>query len=239
MASSSALANLELLIVSNDYSTLKMFTSAWRETGSRLDSTPSIACANDLVTNRKIHGIVVDMGVKGAPEFISQLKKSRGQGAPVIVACTSASREEKAALDAGANFVVQRPFSTGRVFDLLTLGRRIPEPQRRGSLRHKLVAPVTIFTDGLQYRALISDLSECGMSIRSLPTFAPNTALQFLFDVHSSAAVVGQGKVIWTNADGYAGISFDSVRCSNSLPFAHWLDKHGVMLKVQPLAFGC
>lgn len=230
MTPSSALAKLELLIVSNDYSTLKMFARAWRDTGAHLDSTPSLACAEDLIVNREIHGIVVDAAVKGAFEFIRRIKESRGQGAPVIVVCAGDPQEEKAALDAGAHFVAQKPASASRVFDLLTLSRQDSPAQRRRYPRHKLIAPITIFSAGSQCRALLSDLSERGMSIRSAQAFTPSATLQFIFDVRSSAAIVGQGRVMWTNDDGYAGISFDSVRCSSSLPFAEWLEKHSVML---------
>jgi CheY-like chemotaxis protein len=226
----SALTNRELLIVSNDYSTLKTFISAWRETGSKLDSTPSIACARDLARSRKLHGIVIDMGVTGAEEFISQLQAGTGQQVPIILACVGTPNEEKAALAAGANFVVQKPISTGRVFDLLTLGGQVQAPQRRGFLRHRLVEPVTLLSDGLQFRALISDLSQSGMSIRSVQMLEPDAPLQFSFALRSTTAVTGEGRIMWTTGNGRAGIKFDSVRCSNSLPFTEWLDKHAVFL---------
>lgn len=231
MVPSFTVANLELLIVSSDYSTLKTFTRAWRESGTRLDSTPSLACATDVVASRAVHGIVVDAAIKGACEFIRKITESQGKAAPVIVACAGNPWEEREALAAGANFVVQKPFSTSRVFDLLTLSRRIPAPQRRRFLRHKLVTPVTIFSEGLQSRALTADLSERGMSICSAQMFPLDTTCQFAFDMRSSTAVIGQGRIMWTKDDGFAGIRFDSVRCSNSLPFPEWLDRHGVMLQ--------
>jgi CheY-like chemotaxis protein len=230
MASSSALANFELLIVSNDYPTLKMFVCAWREAGNRLDSTPSIACANDFVQHRKMHGIVVDMAVKGASEFIGQVRKSRGNGAAIIVACAATAQDERAALAAGANFVVQKPFSTGRIFDLLTLNSPIQAPQRRRYLRHRLVAPVTILSQGLQYRALTSDLGPCGMSIRSVRLLGPNTSLKFSFQLCSTTTVAGRGRIMWADDSGCAGIKFDSVRCADATPFPEWLNRHGVLL---------
>ena len=229
MSPLSALANLELLIVSNDYFTLKMFISAWRESGRRLDSTPSISCAHDLARNRKLHGIVIDMGLKGAVEFISQLHATR-QDIPIVLAFAGTLFEEKAALAAGANFVLQKPISTDRVFDLLTLGGRVQPPQRRAFLRHRLVEPVTIISDGLQYRALISDLSQSGMSICSVQLLEPDVPLSFSFALRSSLNVAGQGRIMWSNGEGYAGIKFDAVRCSNMLPFPEWLNKHAVLL---------
>jgi CheY-like chemotaxis protein len=223
MAPSSALANLDLLIVSNDYSTLKMFVYAWRETGSRLDSTPSITCARDFVQNRKMHGIVIDMQVNGAFGFISQVRKSSGSAAPIIVACTGNPQEESEALAAGANFVVQKPISTGRIFDLLSLNGSIQAPQRRRYLRHPLVAPVTILSGATQLRALTSDLSESGMSIRSVQMLAPDTPLKFAFELPSTTAVTGLGKIMWVNDEGYAGIKFNSVLCSDGAQLGQWL----------------
>jgi CheY-like chemotaxis protein len=228
--SSSALSSLELLIVSNDYSTLKMFVRAWRESGSRIDSAASIACAGDLVRSRKMHGVVVDMRLGGACEFISQTRKSGVQGGPIIVACATTAGEEQAALVAGANFVVQKPISTSKVFDLLTLSGAIEPPQRRFSMRHRLIAPVTIFSDGLQYRALTSDLSQGGMAIRSARVAGAQTCLEFFLEIRSTA-VAGRGRIMWCSDNGYAGIQFDSVRCSNPLPFPEWLDKQAVLLQ--------
>lgn len=229
MSLSSALAGLELLVVSSDYSTLKMFISAWRETGSRIDSTPSLACAQDLVQRRSMHGIVVDMRMEGACEFIRQARKSSGGATAIIVACTKNPEEEHAALAAGANFVAQQPLVPGKVFDLLTLSGALEPPQRRVSARHRLIAPVTIFSDGTQYRALTSDLSRGGMSIRSAGIAGADRPLEFFLELRSTA-VAGHGRIMWTSENGYAGIRFDSVRCSNPLPFSEWLDKHAMLL---------
>jgi CheY-like chemotaxis protein len=228
--SSSALSSLELLIVSNDYSILKMFVRAWRETGSRIDSAASIACAGDLVQSRRMHGIVVDMRLGGACEFISQTRKSGAHGSPIIVACAATPEEERTALAAGANFVVQKPISTSKVFDLLTLSGAIEPPQRRFGVRHRLIVPVTIFSDGLQYRALTSDLSQGGMAIRSARVVGPHTTLEFFLEVRSTA-VAGRGRIMWNSESGYAGIQFDSVRCSNPLPFPEWLGQQAVLLE--------
>lgn len=227
----SALANFELLVVSNDYSTLKTLVSAWREAGSHLESTPSLTCAHDFMQKRNTHGIVIDMQMKGAFEFIRQLKQSRGNASPIIVACARTPHEERAALAAGANFVVQKPISTGRIFDLLTLSGPIQSPQRRRHLRHPLVAPITIFSSGLHYRALISDLSESGMSIRSTRRFGLHAPLEFTFELRSNTAVAGEGRIMWADDSGFAGIQFDSVRCANSVPFPAWLDHHSVLLR--------
>lgn len=229
--SSSALANFELLVVSNDYSTLKTLVGAWRETGNHLESTPSITYAHDFVQKRKTHGIVIDMQMKGALEFVRQLKQSRDNAGPIIVACAGTPQEERAALAAGANFVVQKPISTGRIFDLLTLSGPIQGPQRRRYLRHRLVAPVTIFSSGLHYRALISDLSESGMSIRSTRRFGLRAPVEFNFELRSNAAVAGEGRIVWTDDSGFAGIQFDTVRCAKPVSFPVWLDHHSVLLR--------
>lgn len=229
MVSLSTQACLDLLIVSADYSTLKMFVCAWRETGSRIDSTASIACAHDLLQSRRMHGIVVDMRLQGACDFIRQTRKHGGQEEPVIIACTGSREEEQAGLAAGANFVVQKPISTGKVFDLLTLGASAQTRQRRLSVRRRLVVPVTIFRDGLQYRALSSDLSEGGMAIRSARISGTDASLDFFLEVNS-IAVAGRGRVMWNGESGYAGIRFDSVRCSNPLPFPQWLEKQDLLM---------
>src|SRR2546421_4903095 len=73
---SALLNNLELLVVSNDYATLKMLVRACQEFGSRLDSTPSLTSANDFLRRRKIDGIIIDLQVPGALEFIATVRNS-------------------------------------------------------------------------------------------------------------------------------------------------------------------
>lgn len=229
MAFLSAQASLDLLIVSDDYSTLKMFVSAWRETGSRIDSTASIACARDLVQSRRMHGIVVDIRLQGACDFIRQARKNGGKEGPVIIACAANLEEEQAGLAAGANFIVHKPVSTGKVFDLLTLGASPQAPQRRLSVRRRLIVPVTIFRNGLQCRALSSDLSESGMAIRSARISETDASLDFFLEINS-IAVAGRGRVMWSGEGGYSGIKFDSVRCSNRLPFSEWLERQDLIV---------
>jgi CheY-like chemotaxis protein len=236
MASTSALAGLELLVISDDYSTLKTFVCARRETGRRIDSTASIECARDLLQNRRMHGIVVDMGLSGACEFIQEARNSEGNEAPIFIACAGTPQEERAALSAGANFVVHKPVSTSKVFDLLSLSGTMPTPQRRACARHRLIAPVTIFCGGLQFRALTSDLSQGGMSVRTARLSGTDTLVEFFLEVRSTA-VAGRGRIMWNGENGCAGVKFESVRCSNPAPFPEWLEKQGSLLREAAVSF--
>jgi PilZ domain len=228
MASSSALAHLTLLVVSNDYSVLKLFAGAWRDAGTRIESTANIPRAMDMVKQRRMQAVVVDMKLHGACDLIRLARIECGKGGPLILACADNIEEERASLNAGAHFAAQRAGSAEKVFDLLTRSG-MELPQRRLSVRYNVVAPVTIFSAGSQYRALISNLSAGGMAIRSARAAGTNGEIDFFFELHATA-VSGRGRVIWHNENGCAGIQFDSIRCSNALLFAAWLNKQGFLL---------
>jgi len=228
--SSALLNNLELLVVSNDYSTLKMLVGACQEFGSRLDSTPSITSANDFISRRKIDGIIIDVQVRGALEFIEVVRKSNSNRTSVVFACTSTAEEAEMAKNAGANFLAEKPLTLDQIQHLLALAGPILAEERKRYFRHKLVIPITLFYDGVQHRALTSNLSETGMAIRSFRLFEPGFPVEFAFDLPSGPAVKGKGEIMWIDSEGHAGIKFDSLTCTGTPPISEWLGHRCMVL---------
>src|SRR5436305_13704888 len=224
MAHSSVLLNnLELLVVSNDYSTLKMLVLACQEFGSRLESTPSITSANDYISRRKIDGIIIDVQVRGALEFIEVVRKSHSNRTSLVFACTVNAEEAEMARKAGANFIAEKPLTLNQIQALLNQAAPVLAEERKRYFRHKLVIPITLFYDGGQHRALTSNLSETGMAIRSFRLFELGLPVEFALDLPSGPSVKGKGEIMWIDTEGHAGIKFDSLTCTGTPPLSEWL----------------
>jgi len=224
------LNNLELLVVSNDYSTLKMLVLACQEFGSRLDSTPSITSANDFINRRKIDGIIIDVQVRGALEFIEVVRKSHSNRTSVVFACTATTEEAEMAKKAGANFIANKPLTLSQIQNLLAQAASVLSEERKHYFRHKLVIPITLFYDSVQHRALTSNLSETGMAIRSFRLFEPGTSIEFAFELPSGPSVKGKGEIMWIDSEGHAGIKFDSITCTGTPHISEWLGHRCMVL---------
>jgi CheY-like chemotaxis protein len=231
MTVSSALLNsLELLAVSDDYPTLKVLVRACHELGSRSDSTPSLTTAAQFVGNRKIDGIIVDMKMRGVCEFIHAVRKSNSNRSALIFACAGTPEEVEMAWAAGANFVAEKPVSQVAVVRLLSTAAPTLVEERKKYFRHKLVVPVSITYDGVEHRALTSNMSETGMSIRSFRVFEPGSPVGFVFELPSGPSVKGTGEVMWVDPEGRAGVKFNNVTSAGSPQFSEWLEHRCMVL---------
>ena len=114
------LAQCELLLVSSDYAMVTIFARACQELGVRLESVHSITAAGDVVKKRKVDGIVVDMRMVGAVALMEELRDGGSSRSAVIFACAENYVESEAALNAGANLLIQKPIVQEDLIALLT-----------------------------------------------------------------------------------------------------------------------
>lgn len=228
--STSVLSNLELLAVSNDYSALKVIVSACQGLGARLESLSSITGASEHVRRNKVDGVIVDMKMEGARAFIESIRNAGSNHATVVFACTESPQQSQQALQAGANMLVQKPVQFDNLVSLLKAAAPMLEEERRRYFRHSLVIPLTICHNGVQHRALTSNMSQTGMAIRSFRPFESRSPVEFSFQLPSGPSVKGQGEVMWIDSEGRVGIRFIFLSCTGDYPLAEWLNHHCIVL---------
>jgi len=223
------LCGLQFLVISSDYNTLKSFTAAAQELGGQMDSTPSLSTANRFVERYRLDGIVIDMEMQGALDFIETIREGRSNRSSVIFACAGVPVEENSAIRAGANFVFHKPFSVQKILSLLSATAPVLTEEHRKFFRHPLVVPVSITYDGVQHRALTANLSENGMAIRSFRLFQAGAPVGFSFQLPSGPVIKGHGEIVWTDAGGSAGIKFSGISGCGQNDFVEWLDRNEVL----------
>lgn len=224
------LSNLDLLAVSNDYSALKVIVSACQGLGANLQSISSITGANDHVRRNKVDGVIVDMHMEGAPAFIEMVRKVGSNHAALVFACTESSVQSQQALQAGANLLVQKPVVFENLVNLLTASAPMLEEERRRYFRHPLVVPITVSHNGIQHRALTSNMSQTGMAIRSFRVFESQSPVEFSFELPSGPVVKGNGEVVWIDSEGRVGIKFHFLSCTGGCPLGEWLNHHCIVI---------
>ena len=220
------LSHCELLVVSNDYTTLRTFARVCQDLGARIESAPSIAAAGDIVKKRKVDGIVVDMRMTGAFDLIEEIRSGSSNRSAVVLACCESYDESELAVNAGANLLIQKPVDEDNLIRLLQASAPMLDEERRRYFRHSVVVPVTLSRDGMTQNVLSSNMSQTGMAIRSLRAYESGTSVEFDFTLPAGPNVKGRGQIMWIDSQGRIGIKFLFLCCSGDLPLSEWLDRN-------------
>jgi CheY-like chemotaxis protein len=217
--------NLEFLVVCNDYPVFKTITASVQRLQGRLNCAPSTTSAHDYITRRKIDGIIVDMGVPGALNLMDSVRKGASNRFSVVFACVSSSEEASGALQAGANFIVHKPFTEEKIYQTLNTASAMMYAEHRRYFRYELVVPVTLIMGAQQTKATMSNLSEGGMSLWSVTSYARGSTIQFKFELPFSGPVSGKGEISWTSAEGLLGVKFHMLYENSYRHLANWISR--------------
>jgi hypothetical protein len=199
----------EFLVVCSDRSVFKPVAGAIRQVNGRLNCASRTPAALDYLLRRKIDGIIIDMNLDCALDFIRRVRAGAGNRNSVVFACMGVLPETQHAFSAGANFVIHRPLVSDRMAHMFTVARGMMTSEKRRFFRHPLMVPVELTVKGRQSECTLSNLSEGGMAIWSLQYYPPGTALDFTFALPFGAQIHGTGEIAWTSEDGLAGVKFN------------------------------
>jgi PilZ domain len=220
--------NPEFLVVCGDGSLFKTVAAAIRLVNGRLNCSPSISPARNYISRRKVDGIVIDMGLPGALDLITQVRRGSSNRFTVVFACMGSSPENQFAIRAGANFVLHRPLLSEKVAHIFTVAAGMMVSEKRRYFRYPLMVPVEIKMKERQVESTMSNLSEGGMAIWSLYYHSPGSPVQFAFEIPTGGLIRGTGEVAWTNADGLAGIKFNILRDYAYTQLSSWIARRNV-----------
>lgn len=197
----------EFLVTCIDIAVYKSITSAIQKANGAINYTSTISTAKAYVNRRKIDAIFLDMDLEGALEMVQSVRRGNSNRNAVIFACTSAGGDSARLLNAGVNFVLQKPLEPEAVLHALESANPMMEAERRRYLRHQLMVPVVIKRDGQEQKAITSNISRGGMAVRCHDTYERGSAIHFAFEL-PAGAIRGRGEVAWSSTEGYMGIKF-------------------------------
>jgi hypothetical protein len=215
--------NPEFLVVCSDGALFKTVSAAIRLVSGRMNCAPRISPARNYVTRRKVDGIVIDMGLPGALDLITQVRCGSSNRFTVVFACMGTSPENQFAIRAGANFVLHRPLLPEKVAHIFTVASNMMVSEKRRYFRYPLMVPVEINMKERRVESTMSNLSEGGMAIWSLYYHPLGSPVQFAFEIPFGGLIRGTGEVAWTNADGLAGIKFNIMRDYAYTQLSSWI----------------
>lgn len=214
---------LEFVAVCDDYAALKIITSAVQQLRGHLHCAPNSIAAQEFIERRKLDGIIVDLALERGIDLIKLVRNGRSNRQSVLFACFERRTEAAEAITAGANFVFRKPLVEESLVQVLQAAASMMNVERRRYFRYEITTPVQISCAGGQYKAVISNLSETGMAVRSSDSLPPGTTVDFSFGLPGGPIVRGKGEVIWSNTAGGLGIQFRFLADTAPRELPQWL----------------
>ena len=223
---------LEFLAVCNNYVVMKNVTNVVHKFGGHLHCVPSVITATEHLERRKMDGVIIDMALEGSMQLLKFIRDGRSNRQSAIFVCVDHRKDTSAVLAAGANFVFYKPLVDATMLQILQAAAPMMEAERRRYFRYEVAALVSLSLAGTEHKVVLSNLSETGMAVRSLQAFAPNTSVDFAFELPRGPVIKGHGEIMWSNKAGHAGIKFSFLSEAGNRELPEWLAS---MMGIQPL----
>jgi response regulator RpfG family c-di-GMP phosphodiesterase len=215
---------LEFLLVSENYQTLTAVSQAIKQIGASLGFAPAADSAHEYLQRRKVDGIFVDMEVSGAENLIASIRQGMSNRHAVVFACVPSPTASPVVFVTGATFLLQKPLTMESVAANLNAAQEMMAREKRQYFRLPVNLPVFLMADGVEQRAMMTNLSEGGMALRLVKPLAHRSIVEFTFELSSGATIRGKGLTAWANNDGMIGLKFQFLRGDGASRLQEWLN---------------
>jgi len=216
---------LDFLAVSADNVSLQTLRTVIHKFG-HLHCVPEVDMATDYISRRRIDGIIIDTALDRSLPLVHDIRGGKSNKQCVIYACVGIRGEGGSAIAAGANLVLYKPFVHDRILKVFEVTVPMMQEERKRYFRYHVAAPVSLTCGKEQYKAMISNLSETGMAIRSMDPLVPGASVDFSFDLPDGPRIKGRGEIVWSNVAGSVGIMFHFLAESAHRDLPQWLEKN-------------
>jgi len=215
---------LQLLLVSNDYATLRTLRAASAELGAGLACMATKDAACDYVSRRKLDGIFLDLEIPDWAHVVDALRLGTSNHYAVIFACVTNRLAAKSARMIGAHVLLQMPLALNDVVSNLQASRELMIRERRRYFRHQTYLPVSLIVNGIEQHALVTNISEGGMAVRVMQPLDQSSLVDFSFQLRSGPTITGRGNIAWHDSEGMVGIGFQFIRDTGRELLLSWLE---------------
>ncbi len=218
------------LIVGHDPEMVAIFSDLFRDIGIATQACYDPSSAIRQLSSEKFEAIVLDFDqIAECADILKRMPRPNQRILVFAVATESASKQ--AATDLGASFVIERPLVPSQMRDLVrrAYGRMLRDGQSYFRLGIEL--PISIRrVSGTLVRCTTLNLSQTGAAVTTPSSFLVGEHVNLAFAIpNTDIFVSAEGKVIWDDKHGKAGISFACTSSSIQARFVEWLNDHFFM----------
>lgn len=225
-ADSTAHFAMRALIVASDLEMISILSQVFREKRILAQECISDAAVEQLSSD-KFAALVLDFD--HIPRSADLLERLPGANQRVLVIAVASDSVSKAiASRLGVSFIIERPLQPESLRNLVAsaYGRMLRDNQVYFRLAIEL--PVSIRRpDGKLLKCTSLNVSQTGMAVNTPAVFAVGERIHIAFAIpNTDIFVSADGKVIWDDKHGKAGISFECTSSSVHGSFREWLHDH-------------
>jgi len=217
---------MKALVIARDPEMVGILSDAFRE--KRISTQQcSAEIAVEQLSSDKFAAVVLDFDqLPGCDHVLQNLPGANKR--VVVIAVASGTAAKTIASRLGASFMLERPLDPGRLRELVTsaYGRMLRDSQVYFRLAVQLQVSVRR-SDGNLLHCTTLNVSQTGMAVKTPAVFTIGETIQLAFAIpNTDIFVSAEGKVIWDDKHGKAGISFECASSSADEAFHDWLHDH-------------
>lgn len=182
----------------------------------------------DAIASSKFDSVVLDMDNPRSVEILRLIRESEQNSRALILAIIGNAAGARAAFEAGANFVLHKPFSPGQASSCLRTGYSRIFANRRRSPRVTVSIPASVAVRQQRFKGTILDLSTGGLAIRCESRLPIGEVVSVAFKLPGDKANINAtGTVVWSDVKRTAGLRFTFVPQEEAKRLAFWLKTNG------------
>src|SRR5580704_1227866 len=218
--------NLDSLLVTGDAALLGVLRPALEKISVDIEVCPGSKAGGDILSKRKFDAVIIDCDdLPSGFGLLKNLRQTQSNAKSVAFAVLNGKTTTQEAFQSGANFVLQKPLTPLHAARCFNAALNFMVRERRRYFRHPIDMPLRIsLANNQELTATATNISEGGMSIRSLGKLPKDTVTQLRFTLPGTGGSLElKGQVAWAVGNGNAGIRFVDVAPNVQLHLEKWL----------------
>jgi CheY-like chemotaxis protein len=218
--------NLDSLLITGDAALLGVLRPALEKISVDIEVCPGSKAGGDILSKRKFDAVIIDCDdLQSGFDLLKNLRQTQSNAKSVAFAVLNGKTTTQEAFHSGANFVLQKPLTPLHAARCFNAALNFMVRERRRYFRHPIDMPLRIsLANNQEVTATATNISEGGMSIRTLGKFSKDLVAQLRFTLPGTSAPLElKGQVAWAVGSGNAGIRFVDVAPNVQLHLEKWL----------------
>jgi len=224
---------LQALLLSKDPEVQRTIRRVLDSANIELDLSSNVEQARLAITRRKYDALLVDCDdMPEGPAVLRELRQGKSNRSCIAFALVNGRTTVQQAFEMGANFVLDKPISIERASRSVRAAQGLILRERRRYHRHLLKASGAIMVDsGAELAVSITNISQGGISIECNRQLDEGGAAKLRFQLPGTRRSMEiKGEIIWSTAEGRAGIRFQVLAVDVKKELDTWLDKRALPL---------
>jgi ActR/RegA family two-component response regulator len=179
--------------------------------------------AMEEILSKRCTALVVDFDLPGAAEIAKLAALLEPWQRPALMAMTTVWPGSGQAFQSGANRILYKPLDPSQVRDAFENAGKAAKRDGRKAPRYKITSVVWLELETGTLPAVAVNLSEHGMALRTTEPLRLQSGVSFRCSLPGTEQLHGQADVIWSDADGHAGMFFSRMSLSAQKHLREWL----------------